>query len=184
MEVRVYATLRPIVGGRSVDVPSSADSVRKMLAHLVERFPDLRERLIDDEGAVRPYVAVMVNGRDIRHTGGLDTAIPSEASIDIFPPVAGGATPDAEGRVEISLRGLPEWLIRKYLSEMGASSELDEGSGMCTEDWTVRWSTRRMALPGGSAMALTQFDIVFTGAAEVLPGVEEAFMKKAQRGGG
>ena len=54
MEVRVYATLRPIVGGRSVDVPSSADSVGKMLTHLVERFPDLRERLIDDEGAVRP----------------------------------------------------------------------------------------------------------------------------------
>jgi hypothetical protein len=55
---------------------------------------------------------------------------------------------------------------------------------MCTEDWAVRWSTQRVPLPGGSAMALTQFDIVFTGAADVLPGVEEAFMKKAQRGGG
>lgn len=90
MEVRVYATLRPIVGGRSVDVPSSADSVGKLLAHLVERFPDLRERLIDDEGAVRPYVAVMVNGRDIRHTGGLDTVLEPDAELDIFPPVAGG----------------------------------------------------------------------------------------------
>ncbi|SVD26471.1 uncharacterized protein METZ01_LOCUS379325, partial [marine metagenome] len=38
----------------------------------------------------RPYVAVMVNGRDIRHTGGLETPLEPDAELDIFPPVAGG----------------------------------------------------------------------------------------------
>ncbi len=56
---------------------------------LLRRFPDLAERLVES-GSVRPYVAVMVNGRDIRHTGGLETPLDPDAEIDIFPPVAGG----------------------------------------------------------------------------------------------
>ena len=91
MEVKVYATLRPIVGGRSVtlepgdSVPASdcaITTIRDVLHQLIGRFPDL---------AVRPYVAVMVDGRDIRHTGGLDTPVPPDSQLDIFPPVAGGA---------------------------------------------------------------------------------------------
>jgi molybdopterin synthase sulfur carrier subunit len=182
MEVRVYATLRPIVGGRSVDVPETADTVAKLLSHLVERFPGLRERLFADEGGVRPFVAVMVDGRDIRHTGGLDTAVPPDAVIDIFPPVAGGAQTE-NGSVELAIRGLPEWLIRKYLSEMGAAGEEGEAA-MRTDRWAVRWSSRRVSLAGGSGLGLTQFDIVFEGPPDLLPEVEEAFMKKAQRGGG
>ena len=92
MEVRVYATLRPIVGGRSVSLPDRAGAtVGGVIDDLIERFPALRERLLSDEGDVRPYVAVMLDGRDVRHVGGLAAAVPDGAEIDIFPPVAGGA---------------------------------------------------------------------------------------------
>lgn len=92
MEVRVYATLRPIVGGRLVRLPDSAASdVRSLIAALIERFPGLSERLLSEEGALRPYVAVMVDGRDVRHLGGLDARVAAGAEVDIFPPVAGGA---------------------------------------------------------------------------------------------
>ena len=102
MEVRVYATLRPIVGGRSVTLePGPADptststegalnTIRDVIHRLIDRFPDLGERILDEEGAVRQYVAVMVDGRDIRHTGGLDTPVSPDSKLDIFPPVAGG----------------------------------------------------------------------------------------------
>ena len=33
----------------------------------------------------------MLNGRDIRHLDGLETQIPPNSDMDIFPPVAGGA---------------------------------------------------------------------------------------------
>jgi molybdopterin synthase sulfur carrier subunit len=89
MEVRVYATLRPIVGGRSVTLDAPPATVQDVIDELLRRFPDLEERLIA-EGAMRPYVAVMVNGRDIRHTGGLETVLEPDAELDIFPPVAGG----------------------------------------------------------------------------------------------
>ena len=89
MEIRVYATLRPIVGGRSVTLDAPPASVEGVMDELLRRFPDLAERLVES-GSVRPYVAVMVNGRDIRHTGGLETPLDPDAEIDIFPPVAGG----------------------------------------------------------------------------------------------
>jgi molybdopterin synthase sulfur carrier subunit len=90
VEVRFYATLRPLVGGRSVAVPDGCGTVGEALDAVIARFPDLRERLLDDAGAVRPFVAVMVNGRDIRHLQALDTPLPAGAELDVFPPVAGG----------------------------------------------------------------------------------------------
>ena len=89
MEVRLYATLRPIVGGRSVTLSDDSDTVEELLTELVESFPDLRERLLDDSG-VRPHVVVMVGGRDIRHLQGLATGLAGADGVDIFPPVAGG----------------------------------------------------------------------------------------------
>lgn len=65
-------------------------TVGEALDELVERFPDLGPRLLTDDGAVRPFVAVMVDGRDIRHLDALATPLSVNAELDIFPPVAGG----------------------------------------------------------------------------------------------
>ena len=77
------------MGGRNVTLDAPLATVQDVIDELLRRFPDLEERLVE-KGAVRPYVAVMVNGRDIRHTGGLETPLPPDAELDIFPPVAGG----------------------------------------------------------------------------------------------
>ncbi len=91
MEIRVYATLRPIVGGRSVSLPDrDGATVAQVIDDLIARFPALRERLLSEAGEIRPYVAVMLDGRDVRHVGGLSATVPAGAEIDIFPPVAGG----------------------------------------------------------------------------------------------
>jgi molybdopterin synthase sulfur carrier subunit len=60
------------------------------LEELIDRFPDLRPGLLAEDGTVRPFVAVMVDGRDIRHLGGIETPVPDGSTLDIFPPVAGG----------------------------------------------------------------------------------------------
>ncbi len=90
MQVRFYATLRPIVGGSEVEVDGNAHTIGEVLDDLVRRFPDLRRWLIADDGSVRPFVAVMVDGRDIRHLDGRETPVDSDSRIDVFPPVAGG----------------------------------------------------------------------------------------------
>ena len=92
MQVRMYATLRPIIDGRSVELDDACcDNVRDVIGTLIERFPDLGDKLLSEEGEVRNFVAVMVNGRDIRHLEGLNTPIWPNSELDIFPPVAGGS---------------------------------------------------------------------------------------------
>ncbi len=91
IEVRLYATLRAIAGQRSVAVSDTCPDVRCVMDDLIARWPELEERLYDEEREMRPYVAVMVNGRDIRHLEGLATALDAASELDVFPPVAGGA---------------------------------------------------------------------------------------------
>lgn len=92
MDVRFYATLRPLVGGKTVtiDLPAGA-SVRHLLEEATRRFPALGALIWTPAGDLGEYIKVFVNGREIRHLQMLDTPLPADASVDIFPPVAGGA---------------------------------------------------------------------------------------------
>ena len=90
VEVHLYATLRPVTGGGRVDLAGSYATIGEVLDRLMERFPALRALLFGSGESVRPMIAIMVNGRDIRHLDGLETAVAAGSAIDIFPPVAGG----------------------------------------------------------------------------------------------
>ncbi len=90
MIVRLYATLRPLAGRRIVELALDETTVGEVLDKLISQHPALREALLEENGEVRPYVAVMVGGRDIRHLAGLETAVAEDSELDIFPPVAGG----------------------------------------------------------------------------------------------
>ena len=84
----------------------------------------------------------------------------------------------------VSIRGLPDWLIRDYLTALGAQPAGPAAARMRAPDWTVSWTSRRIPMPGG-AFSLTQFDIAFEAPDDaVLVRIEDAFLKKAQRGGG
>ena len=90
VEVHLYATLRPVTGGGRVDLTGSYATIGEVLEGLMARFPALRVLLFARAGSVRPMIAIMVDGRDIRHLDGLNTAVAAGSTIDIFPPVAGG----------------------------------------------------------------------------------------------
>lgn len=92
MRVKVYATLRPIVGERVVDLPLAEGSrVRDLVARMVERWPGLAEMMLDEEGALSRRVHVFVDGRSARHLpDGVETRLFTENEIDVFPAIAGG----------------------------------------------------------------------------------------------
>ena len=90
MQIRFYATLRPLVGGRSVELSDPPDTIGGILERLSCEHEGLRAQLFDEDGAVRRFVAIMVDGRDIRHIDGLQSRVSPESELDIFPPVAGG----------------------------------------------------------------------------------------------
>ncbi len=90
MIIRFYATLRPLVGGRSVDLENPPGTVAEILRRLCDEYEGLEGQLFDEDGTVRRFVAIMVDGRDIRHVEGLHSRVSPESELDIFPPVAGG----------------------------------------------------------------------------------------------
>jgi molybdopterin synthase sulfur carrier subunit len=91
MRVRVYATLRPIVGGREVELDLTPGStVRDVIDAMVARWPELEPLLLDD-GALSRRAHVFVDGRSARHLpDGEKTVIRAGQSIDVSPAVAGG----------------------------------------------------------------------------------------------
>jgi MoaD family protein len=92
MRVKVYATLRPIVGDRQVELPiSDGATVRELVAMMVERWPGLAEMMLDAHGELSRRVHVFVDGRSARHLPeGSDTKLFSSNEIDVFPAIAGG----------------------------------------------------------------------------------------------
>ncbi len=91
MKVKLYATLRPLVGASSVEVTAGpGKTVRDVLNELLERYPVLQNELLQD-GEISPRIHIFLNGREVRYSGGLDMVLPENADLRIFPPVGGGA---------------------------------------------------------------------------------------------
>jgi molybdopterin synthase sulfur carrier subunit len=92
MKVNFYATLRSIVGGKTVevDVPEGI-TVKELVDGLVTRYPALRPELLDEAGNLHGHVHVFVNGRDVLFlVDQINTRISSQDAVNIFPPVGGG----------------------------------------------------------------------------------------------
>ena len=91
MQIRVYATLRPIVNGSTVNLEAGpGNTFRSLLNELVRKWPAMQKELFDAQGELSTGIHVFLNGRDIRYLDGLDMLIPDEAEVRIFPPVGGG----------------------------------------------------------------------------------------------
>jgi molybdopterin synthase sulfur carrier subunit len=57
---------------------------------LQTRFPGIKERLLDETGAVRRFVNVYVNEEDIRFLENQQTKLKDGDEISIIPAIAGG----------------------------------------------------------------------------------------------
>ena len=83
--------LRPFSGGvSSVALSASPSTVADALAALAMEHPGLRERILTEQGEVRPHVNVFVAETNIRDGGGLAMRVPEDAEIAILPAVSGG----------------------------------------------------------------------------------------------
>lgn len=91
MKIRVYATLRDIVGGPTVQLDNLTEAtVGEMLDHLFVRFPNVREHVLTSNGEMHSAFHVLINGRDARYLDGPETVITPQDEVRIFPPVGGG----------------------------------------------------------------------------------------------
>lgn len=85
--VKLFGNLRQLTGVRAVELPG--DNVGDVLNALCSRYAPLQEAIFDD-GSLKPFVRVVINGQDIELGQGLDTEVSASSSIALFPPIAGG----------------------------------------------------------------------------------------------
>lgn len=90
MIVKVFANLRDICGGVSVDVQPNGNRVIDVLDQMVEQFPALEAEIFTPEKTLKPFVHVYINGRNIIHAENLETKVAEMDQMALFPPVAGG----------------------------------------------------------------------------------------------
>jgi sulfur-carrier protein len=90
MQVKVFANLRQICGGVTVEVRPEGDRVIDVLDKMVEMFPDLQVEIFTPDKTLLPFVHVYINGRNIIHLDDLNSKVKDEDQFALFPPVAGG----------------------------------------------------------------------------------------------
>ena len=73
----------------TVDVDGDA-TVAAVIDAMGALHPGVRDRALDDQGALRRHVNVFVNQENVRFTGGLQTPVTDGAEVSIFPAVSGG----------------------------------------------------------------------------------------------
>lgn len=92
MKVNFYATLRPIVGQKTVELslPEGTTAIQ-LVRMFVNDYPAMRQELLDGEGNFLPHMKFFINGREVVYLPDkFETVIHPEDKVDFFPPVGGG----------------------------------------------------------------------------------------------
>ena len=93
--IRIPPALRTETGDqREVDVAGS--TVREVLETLVETFPGLDGRVLQD-GTLQASINVYLDGTDVDVFDGLDTPVHPDATLLLLPAMAGGSTANVTG---------------------------------------------------------------------------------------
>ena len=85
------APLFPLARGSTcVELAPGASTVGEALALLRGELPGVYDRIVTEQGDIRPHINVFVGTDDIRWSGGLDTPVADGAEIIVIPSVSGG----------------------------------------------------------------------------------------------
>jgi sulfur-carrier protein len=87
--VRIPPTLRAETDGRRL-VEVEGATVAELLLNLTSAYPSLRDRLLDSDGNLVPFVNLYLDGTDIKAADGLATPTGPDATLLVLPAMAGG----------------------------------------------------------------------------------------------
>jgi molybdopterin synthase sulfur carrier subunit len=94
MTVRFFAYIREVdfAGCKEMTWPYPAATLRDLGVQMCEKFgAKFRgEFFTPDQSALGERIIVLVNGRRVEFTGGLDTPLHEGDTVQVFPVVAGG----------------------------------------------------------------------------------------------
>lgn len=87
--VRIPTPLRRVTNGADkVDVEGA--TLNDVIGSLDAQYPGIKGRICDDQGELRNFVNVYIDGEDVRFLDGLGSSIGANSEVSIVPAVAGG----------------------------------------------------------------------------------------------
>ena len=89
ISVRIPTPLRRLTAGQD-KVTVNSTNIKNMVDELESYFPGMKKRLCDDDGNLRNFVNVYVNGEDVRFLNGIETSLKNGDEVSLVPAVAGG----------------------------------------------------------------------------------------------
>ncbi len=91
IEFTIPGPLRPFAANRGrVRLDGSASTLADALEALWSLHPGLKDRVLTEEGHIRPHVNLFVDADNARDLSGLATPLPASCEIAILPAVSGG----------------------------------------------------------------------------------------------
>jgi len=87
--VRIPTPLRRVTDGQD-KVSADGATLGEIIDSMESQFPGIKARICDDDGNLRNFVNVFVNGEDVRFMDGMSSATADGDEISIVPAVAGG----------------------------------------------------------------------------------------------
>ena len=85
--IRIPVPLRKLVGG-SEEIESLGKTLDGCLEQLCLSYPDIKDRIYDENGEVRRFINIFVNDEDMRFLN--NNLIKDDDVISIVPAIAGG----------------------------------------------------------------------------------------------
>ena len=89
VKVLIPTPLRKLTGDKET-VQVDADSIATLMQALDRQHPGIGGRLLDEQGNLRRFVNLYVNGEDIRFLQGKETTLKQGDEVSIVPAIAGG----------------------------------------------------------------------------------------------
>ena len=87
--IRIPTPLRRVTNGQD-KVEVEAGNLGEIIERMESDFPGFKERLVGEDGELRYFVNIYLNGEDVRFLQGMETTTKSGDELSIVPAVAGG----------------------------------------------------------------------------------------------
>ncbi|KAF0108872.1 MAG: sulfur transfer protein ThiS [Anaerolineaceae bacterium] len=87
--IRIPNPLRPYVDGQA-EVPVNGATVAAALDDMLAQYPAFRPHLCKDDGSLRAFVNLFLDGSNVRDLQGLDTPLAPGDILNLVPSIAGG----------------------------------------------------------------------------------------------
>lgn len=91
IKVRVPAPLQKLTQNQE-EVTADGANVKEIIEDLEKNYPGIKERICDDQGKVRKFINIYVNGEDVRFLQQDETPVKDKDEVSIIPAIAGGGS--------------------------------------------------------------------------------------------